>query len=518
MTRSIFSNFVGLLVMALCTAVLTPVMIHHLGAVDYGIWILAGSILDYYGLLDIGMRAAMFRYVGKFRGSSKREEVDRTFSSALFVVVVTAVIICTLSVGLALYLPHVMTLQGASPQVFRWLLLLLGTSIGITFPMRMLATYISAHQRWDLFNAAGIASTLTRGVAIVVVLEMGWGLLAVAIATLAVAILSLGQHVLFVRIADPEVRVASSLVSAKRVKELFTFSVKSLLVSVGDYLRFYSDSAVIAAVLNVALVTPFSVATRLIECFKSIVIAAGGPVFGSMTELDGGSRGEEQRELLLRSTRLLALLSILGGVLLLVDGQALLRLWVGPELRSAYPLLAVLAVGYTINLAVHPMLLITTATGQHGGLGAWTIAEGIVNIGLSILWGRSYGLLGIAVGTVVPMLFIKLVVQPYYALKAAEMTAATFVRRSLIRPFIVALLFGAAAWGITFRSEPDLALFVAIILAQVITFLALAWFLGLTSVERQWFREFGSRRLRSSGRRADVAGLGAQRPLLNPKE
>ncbi len=518
MTRSIFSNWVGLVVMAACTAVLTPVMIHHLGAVDYGVWVLAGSVLDYYGLLDIGMRAAMFRYVGMFRGSSVREEVDRTFSSALFIVIVTAVVICALSVGLACYLPRVMTLRGTSPQVLSWLLLLLGSSVGITFPMRMLATYISAHGRWDLFNAAGIASTLTRGVAIVVVLEMGYGLLAVAITTLVVAILSLGQHILFVRIADSRVYVSKNLISGKRIRELFGFSVKSLLVSVGDYLRFYSDSAVIAAVLNVALVTPFSVATRLIECFKSVVVAAGGPVFGSMTELDGGYRQEEQKELLLRSTRLLALLSILGGVLLLVDGRALLRIWVGPELASAYPLLAILAAGYIVNLALHPMLLIIIARGQHGGLGVWTIAEGIVNIGLSIVWGRSYGLLGIAMGTVVPMLLIKLFVQPYYALRAAEMSAWTFVRRGLAKPLIVGPLFIVAAGGVAFHSKPDLPLFIAIVMAQVVIFLAITWVLGLTNPERQWFREFGRRRLRSPLERVGNLGLETQKPLLNEKE
>lgn len=190
MARSILSNWVGLLVLSASTVLLTPVMIHHLGVVDYGVWVLAGSFLDYYGLLDIGMRSAMFRYVSLFRGADVREEVDRTFNSALLVVAVTAVVICLLSVGLACLLPRFMTLRDASPQAFGWLLLLLGVSVGITFPMRMLATYISAHQRWDLFNAAGIASVITRTVAIIVVLKLGYGLLAVALATLVVAILS----------------------------------------------------------------------------------------------------------------------------------------------------------------------------------------------------------------------------------------------------------------------------------------------------------------------------------------
>ncbi len=495
MTRSILSNWFGLMVMAGTTILLTPVMIHHLGAVDYGVWVLASSVLDYYGLLDLGMRSAMFRYVATFRGGAVRDEVDRTFTSALFLVTFTAVAICVLSVAVACLLPRVMSLQGASPQTFGWLLLLLGISVAVMFPTRMLATYISAHQRWDLYNAAGIVAMLTRAVVIVIVLKLGYGILAIAMATLAVSVLSFGQHAIFLFIADPQVRVSVRLISARRIRELFSFSMRSLLVSVGDYLRFYSDSAVIAAVLNVGLVTPFNVATRLIECFKSVVVAAGGPVLGTMTELDGGHRQKELRELLLRSTRLLGLLSILGGVLLLVDGRQWLYLWVGNDLVSAYPVVAVLAFGYTINLAQHPTLLVLIAKGRHGPLGWWTIAEGIANVILSVIWGKSHGLLGVAIGTIVPMLVVKVVIQPLYALKATELSGWEYLREGLARPLILGLLFFIVAGKISVSSEATFPLFAATLAVQVMIFVAGTWFFGLTREERKWLWRYGHQHL-----------------------
>jgi O-antigen/teichoic acid export membrane protein len=486
MTRSILSNWFGLVVLAASTALLTPVMVHHLGAVNYGVWILASSVLDYYGLLDLGMRSAMFRYVSLFRGGSQREEVDRTFSSALLLVSVTAVLIALLSVLVAYILPRFIHVQGTTPRVFGWLLFLLGTSVAVMFPTRMLATYISAHNRWDLYNAAGIANTVTRAIAIVVILKLGYGILALAIVTVVVAFLSLGQHVVFLFTADPRVRVKLHLVGFGRIRELFGFSMRSLLVSLGDYLRFYSDSAVIAAVLTVSLVTPFNVATRLIECFRSIVVAAGGPVFGAMTELNGGGRQKELKDLLLRSTRFLALLSILGGVL---------RLWVGDGLASAYPIIAVLAFGYMINLAQHPMLLIVIAKGQHGPLGWWSIAEGLANIVLSIIWGMSHGLLGVAMGTIVPMLFMKVIIQPWYALKAAELGAWEYLRKGLGRPFVVWLLFAVAARAISISAEPTALIFTAMLASQVTIFLAAVWLFGLDRAERLYVLQYGKRHI-----------------------
>ncbi len=495
MTRSILSNWFGLVVLAASTALLTPIMVHHLGAVDYGVWVLAGSVLDYYGLLDLGMRSAMFRYVSLFRGGSQRQEVDRTFNSALLLVSGTAILISIVSIALAYLLPRFTHIQGTTPRVYAWLLFLLGNSIAVMFPTRMLATYISAHNRWDLYNAAGIANTVTRAILILVVLKLGYGLLALAIATVVVAFLSLGQHIVFLRIADPQVCVNFRLVRLSRIRELFGFSMRSLLVSFGDYLRFYSDSAVIASVLTVGLVTPFNVATRLIECFRSVVVAAGGPVLGAMTELDGARRQPYLQALLLRSTRLLALLSILGGVLLLADGRMLLHLWVGEELVSAYSLLAVLAFGYMIALTQHAALLIIISKGQHGPLGWWTIVEGIANIVLSVIWGRSHGLIGVAMGTIVPMLVVKVLVQLWYALRAAEMSAWEYLRGGLLRALFVGLLFFAVAEKIVAGANFSFASLIGSVLVQLIVFLVLMWSFGLTKPERQWLREYARQRL-----------------------
>jgi O-antigen/teichoic acid export membrane protein len=245
----------------------------------------------------------------------------------------------------------------------------------------------------------------------------------------------------------------------------------------------------------VALVTPFNVATRLIECFRSIVVAAGGPLFGAMTELDGGRRHEDLRELLLRSTRFLALLSILGGVLLIVDGKALLRLWVGDGILSAYPVVALLAFGYIINLALHPMLLIVIAKGQHGPLGWWSIAEGIANIVLSVVWGLSHGLIGVAMGTIVPMLVVKLTVQPWYALKAAQMSAWDYIHKGLGRPLLVGSLFALVAGRISISASPTAPIFAATVMAQTLVFVTATWVFGLTSSERVWLWTRCRRRL-----------------------
>jgi O-antigen/teichoic acid export membrane protein len=187
---------------------------------------------------------------------------------------------------------------------------------------------------------------------------------------------------------------------------------------------------------------------------------------------------------------------VLGGVLLLVDGRALLRIWVGQSLTSAFPILAVLAAGYTINLALHPMLLILIARGKHGPLGAWTIAEGVANIGLSIVWGKSHGLMGVALGTAVPMLVMKLFIQPYYALRSVQVDAWTYLRGGLARPLIVGALFLVAAKMIETPSVASLPALIAVVFAQMSGFAVITWFFGLTTSEQGWLRAYRKHHVR----------------------
>ena len=73
----------------------------------------------------------------------------------------------------------------------------------------------------------------------------------------------------------------------------------------------------------------------------------------------------------------------------------------------------------------------------------------------------SHGLLGVAMGTIVPMLVVKIIIQPWYALKAAEMNAWEYLRKGLGRPLLVGLLFVVVAEKISISAETTASLFAA---------------------------------------------------------
>ena len=72
MIRSICFNYIGMIITGLVGFLLTPVLIHSLGDYHYGMWILVASIVDYYGLADLGIRFTLQRHVARFKGTDQR--------------------------------------------------------------------------------------------------------------------------------------------------------------------------------------------------------------------------------------------------------------------------------------------------------------------------------------------------------------------------------------------------------------------------------------------------------------
>ena len=469
--------------------ILTPLLIHGLGDLQYGMWVLVASALEQYGLLDMGIRGTLQRFVARYEGSRDRHALDETFASALAVSLGVCLLACVISVGLARVLPSFFQLSGPGAALFRKLVVLLGLSVAVTFPAQVIGAYLCGLLRYDLFNLAAIASALLRFGLFVAALRLRSGALGVAAATLVVSLFTWALHWYLARWADPRFGIRWRLASWRTTRELFGYSVYVFLSQLGDFFRFRVDSVVIARVLSMGLVTPFNVAARLVEYFKQVLYAVMGPLMPAMSSLDGQARDSDLRRLFLRATRVTALLSFFLGSLLLLDGRVLLRLWVGERFVSTYPILLTLVIGYMVALAQAPGVSVLYARAEHEPLGWWTLGEGIVNLALSIYWAKRYGILGVALGTAVPMLATKLILQPWFVLRALRLSAREYVLDALARPLLAALLFiTLVKLPLSKFPAPNWQEFALIGAVQTALFAALAWAVGVTGDERRALR------------------------------
>ena len=486
MIRSVLSNWVAMVVTGLLGFILTPILIRGLGDFQYGMWVLVAAALEQYGLLDMGIRGTLQRFVARYEGARDRQALDRTFASALAVSLGVCLLAALLSFALARVLPGFFQLSGRGAPLFSQLVILLGLSVAVTFPTQVIGAYLCGLLRYDLFNLAAISSAILRFGLFLAALRLGYGARGVALATLGVSLFTWALHWFLARWADPQFGIRWRLANWTTTRELFGYSVYVFLTQLGDFFRFRVDSVVIARVLTMGLVTPFNVAARLVEYFKQVLYAVMGPLMPAMSSLDGQAREGDLRRLFLRATRITALLSLFIGLVLVLNGRTLLRLWVGERFVATYPILLTLVVGYIIALGQAPGVSVLYARAEHKALGWWTAGEGVVNLALSIYWARRYGILGVALGTAVPMLFTKLVLQPWFVLRTLRLSAREYVLEALARPILASALFLVVVkLGAGILPVSRWPAFMLSGAAQTALFALLAWTIGITSADRR---------------------------------
>ena len=492
MLRNIFSNWFGLFLAGILGAILTPIMVHHLGNLYYGMWVLLGSLLDYAGLLDLGMRTTLFRYVAFFKGAEQRGPLNEVFSTGMAISLGLMTFTMLLATGLSRVLPTFFKFTGNDKFVFMVVIVLLGLSIAASFPSQFMSAYMRGLQRFDLYNVSMVVYATARAVAIVVLLELKFGIIAIAIATAILTAASVGMNWALVKSADPDLHPSIRCLTWARTREMFNFGFFSFVNNSGESLRYYTDSFVIGRVLSVALITPFSIATRLMEYYKTLVSGISGPIMVRLSELTGRDREEELREEFLRATRFAALLSIFISCMLILNGKALIRLWVGPALLASYPILVVLTVGYIFTWGqVTGQLLIFARARRHKGLSWWTLVEGGANLALSIYWARRYGIIGVALGTTVPLLASKLIVQPWYVLKDLNMSAWAYFEGGLARGTLAGGIFFAGLW-LLLRNHAmggNYFMLFGCCVVETILFAALAYWIGMSESDRCTVRD-----------------------------
>jgi len=116
------------------TFVLTPLIVRSLGNYDYGIWQIVVSFIGYMGILDLGLRPTVSRFVAKYSSTKDNEKIQITYSTALLLLGVTGIIASLAFAFWGLLWPTTLSEDYEILSKYTWLLLIIGAQLLFAFP------------------------------------------------------------------------------------------------------------------------------------------------------------------------------------------------------------------------------------------------------------------------------------------------------------------------------------------------------------------------------------------------
>jgi O-antigen/teichoic acid export membrane protein len=500
------SNLVGQIAVFLISFLLTPFLLRRLGPSLYGLWVLTGSIVAYGSVLDFGIWGTIIRYVAQYHAQGDDTQIRRLLRTVFLYYLGICLLIAAAGIVLAPFVPRLFQLPPEQHQLARRLIMLMSLSIGLTLPGTVPLSVLRGLQRYDLVNLIDITMGVLTAVAIVAVLLLGGGVIGLALVNLGGILITfgLGQIALL--------RVAPGLVLTRRIPDTaayplydapmfrltFGYSWPLFVQAIASRLQSRTDEITIGLFLPVNQVGAYSVARRLSETTQILTRQFMKTLLPLASQLDAEQDYGRLRSVFLLGTRLtLALVSMLSGLLIALAGP-ILAVWVGAEYAVYASVVTVLALAYVFITLRASAVVILQAVARHRILAASSLAAGMANLALSLLLIRPLGLVGVALGTLIPAMLESCCVVLPYAMRVAhaqprEVWSEVLVPALLPVAPMLAVFYTLRAVLVPSSLPMILLVAAAGLFVYAVTYLSLA-----RGVERRWLGDirFYLRRVR----------------------
>jgi O-antigen/teichoic acid export membrane protein len=498
--RSTLANYLGQFVMFGTGFLLTPFILHQLGAASYGLWLLVASVVAYGSLPELGVTGAVIKYVAEYRVRGHSAEARRLIATALWLYTILGLIIIVLSVALAPFFPRLFNISPAERATASWLVVLMGLALGISIPCATTHGVLRGLQRFDLINVISISGTLLTAIATVAVLLLGGGLLGMVAVNIPITLIMQVPAIWFIKRSAPELRLSWRGASRHMARTVFSFSSSLFVIQASERLQTKTDEIVIGAFLPVRAVTPYGIARRLSEAAQLLTRQFLKVLLPLASELHAEKDQARLQALYTASTRLTLAVFLPVGSIIIILARPLLTVWVGATYARYANLVLILTIASLIDTSQWPAASVLQGMARHRLLAVISIASGLANVVLSIVLVRSLGLTGIALGTLIPTSVECLLFIMPYSMHVIGISARTLLMKVVWPTLVPAIPMIITLYTIQQTLAPSSLLSIALVACAGVLIYVIGYFsIGASSIERQTCRNFADSTIRFTG-------------------
>jgi len=451
--KNVGSSWFALGVNVLVGVFLSPFILHRLGDTAFGIWVLIFSLTGFYGIFDFGIRSSIIRYVSKYTATHDVDEVSGLINTALFTYTCVGALSVIITLVGCVYVDRVFHVQPEFHSSAQWLLLMVGSSVALGFPLGVFGGMLEGLQKFYILNWTNIVSSLFRVVLIVYYLNRGAGLLTVALITVGLPLLASVVRAV-VALRSLPVTFAWRYVERSSFRHMANYSGVTFMIIVASRLRFKTDALVIGTFLSSAAITYFYAGSRLVD-YAGEVVSSLAQIFVPMSsQSDAAGNMTRLRKIFIAGNRACAFTTLPMTAAFIIMGRSIIEVWLGRKyVAQGYAVLLTLIVPYTLMLVQSASSRVLFGMGKHGKFAVVTLIEGVANLVLSVLLVRPYGILGDAFGTALPLAGTYILFMPYHLCSRLGIRVSTYLKEAFLLPILLCAPMAAVLLFLQTRLE-----------------------------------------------------------------
>jgi succinoglycan biosynthesis protein ExoM len=429
--RGVTVNYATILLTGVVTLVTTRILLDHLGASGYGVFALAGSVVAYLELLELGFGTATTKMMAE-DVDRRNESVLRTLNTNVAVLMVLGAVAAVIGVSVSGYavewfnIPS--NLEGQAHVAFA----IMSVAIAISIPFDTLGGALTAYSRLDLLSLSNMVRALSAAIGGAIAAIAGGGVVAI---TTVGASCGIATHLLrwsMLRRLLPGLRLSLSLVDRSRLKVTSHLTGWFMLGDATSVVVERLDLVVVGVVLGVKAAAVYAIGLKLAQLVLRAVQPFTVLFFPRASGLSADADEAGLAALLIDGTRVslaVAMPIVLGLTFL---APLTIKVWVGSNFHDAAGVLVFLAVARGLSALTETAWWILAGSGWVRWTSSLSVVEALVNLAASIILAHVMGPAGVALGTLIGVVVARLPMTFILARRASSVKPGDFVRGVLV--------------------------------------------------------------------------------------
>lgn len=461
LTISLVANIVSYATSALVALMLTPFLISTVGKETYSFYPLANSLVLYVGVLGIALNSMSARFVTVAVARGNFEDANTYFSSVFRANLVLALALGPAFAFFVVNIERILRVPGGAVLEVQVLFGCVALAALIRIAASTLGIATFARDRLDIRAAADIGLSVVRLLSYYIMFSMFSPSVAyVGVVAVVVEIVSLVINLWLTRMLLPEIKHFGVPFSLSAVRGVVSSGVWNSVRQIGAIMLSSLALLLCNVFLGPKASGDYAIALTVPNFVAGFVSAVGAVFVPATTQGFAVGNRTWLVRVVTRAQKISGMLSSVIVGVYVATAHDFFALWVpaqDPRLLSTVSILAV--VHLVVTGATWPVSNLNVAMNRVRVPAIAIILAGLISVGLVLLTLRftSFGLVGIAISSLVPNLILVLLFVPLYPCGELGISRATFypavVRGVLSFLGVFALteawklLIGASSWA-----------------------------------------------------------------------
>ncbi len=441
--KNILAGWAAHLVTVLIGFFLMPYILGVLGDSRYGAWLLVNAVAGYSGIIYAGFGATICRYVADAAARKEWERLNQFVSSVQGVYYGTASLVVLATLGFALLAPWLNKWGDVPLQEVQFSIVIVGLTIALGMVASVYGGVLIGTQQLHIKRAIEVTCGIARGGLTVLMVAQQWGLVTLALVFFAVTVLEHGLSAWFAYRQVPTLSVSPRNIRRNVLNECFSFSAFNAVALAAEYLIYFTDTIVIGIVMGAGAIVPYQIALRIAQMIQLPIAQIGEAILPKAGELHATANRDQLGLLVAKSMGVAFLLAggfFIGGGYF---GDRLVETWIGKTYPWTHAVMTILLAAQVVAM---PMIIVRKALLGSGEVripAFIDLLEAAINLVLSLILVRTWGIVGVAIGTLIPLVMIELTVLLPYAMRRLHISRKALFTQ-IVGPALPSFLLLAA--------------------------------------------------------------------------